>query len=190
MKWLFLLILVATSLAGCKSQTTVTDPFFGRTTIPPPPTGSVSGRPADPCYQPPPLGQTPPAGRFGFRTTRGSNAKPTDRPIDDGPTADGSTDDRSTAGPSDNASTASNAPAACIDSRAQAELLSAATINAGACIELPRAPILNAGAHVELLRAASVLDGIGRQLHVSWTIGAGILAVKACATECTFSPTV
>jgi hypothetical protein len=59
MKRLFLLILIGTLTAGCKSQTPVTDPFFGRTTIPPPPTGSVSGRPSDPSFQPPPLGQPP-----------------------------------------------------------------------------------------------------------------------------------
>jgi hypothetical protein len=55
MRWLLTLILVGVSLAGCKSQAPVCDPFFGRTTIPPPPTGSVTGRPADPCYQAPPL---------------------------------------------------------------------------------------------------------------------------------------
>jgi hypothetical protein len=61
MKWLFVLILVGISVTGCKSQAPVTDPFFGRTTIPPPPTGTVNGRPNDPCYQPPPLVQTPAA---------------------------------------------------------------------------------------------------------------------------------
>jgi hypothetical protein len=47
--------LVGLSAAGCKSEAPVCDPFFGRTTIPPPSTGSVTGNPADPCYQPPPL---------------------------------------------------------------------------------------------------------------------------------------
>ena len=42
-------------MAGCQCQPPTCDPFFGRTTIPPPPTGAVTGRPADPCYQPPPL---------------------------------------------------------------------------------------------------------------------------------------
>jgi hypothetical protein len=37
------------------------DPFFGRTTIPPPATGSATGRPGDPCYQPPPLVQAAPS---------------------------------------------------------------------------------------------------------------------------------
>ena len=52
-------------MAGCQSQAPVCDPFFGRTTIPPPPTGSVTGRPADPCYQPPALAPSQaPAGTF------------------------------------------------------------------------------------------------------------------------------
>jgi hypothetical protein len=67
MKRLFSLILVGCVVAGCKSQTPMADPFFGRTTIPPPATGSVTGRPGDPCYQPPPLTQPPaqaPSGVF------------------------------------------------------------------------------------------------------------------------------
>ena len=59
MRWFLALILVGLSAAGCKSQAPVCDPFFGRTTIPPPATGSVTGRPADPCYQPPPLVPAP-----------------------------------------------------------------------------------------------------------------------------------
>jgi hypothetical protein len=55
MKRFFALILVGLLVAGCKSQAPVCDPFFGRTTIPPPATGSITGRPADPGYQPPPL---------------------------------------------------------------------------------------------------------------------------------------
>lgn len=55
MRWFFVAMVVGLSAAGCKSQAPVCDPFFGRTTIPPPPTGSVTGRPADPNYQPPPL---------------------------------------------------------------------------------------------------------------------------------------
>lgn len=38
--------------AGCKNQTPSVDPFFGRTTVPPPSTGSVSTRAPDPYYQP------------------------------------------------------------------------------------------------------------------------------------------
>lgn len=60
MKWLFALILVGFLVAGCKSQAPTTDPFFGRTTIPPPSTGSVTGRPSDPGYQPPPLAPASP----------------------------------------------------------------------------------------------------------------------------------
>jgi hypothetical protein len=46
-----LILFIALVLAGCKSQTPSVDPFFGRTTVPPPPTGSVSGQAADPYYQ-------------------------------------------------------------------------------------------------------------------------------------------
>ncbi len=51
MKRAILIILIALGLAGCKSQTPTVDPFFGRTTVPPPPTGSIAGRAADPYYQ-------------------------------------------------------------------------------------------------------------------------------------------
>jgi hypothetical protein len=64
MKWLSALLLVGLLVAGCKSQAPMADPFFGRTTIPPPATGAV-GRAADPCYQPPPLVQTPPQAPAG-----------------------------------------------------------------------------------------------------------------------------
>jgi hypothetical protein len=47
-----LMFIITLGLAGCKSQTPSVDPFFGRTTVPPPPTGSVSGQAADPYYQP------------------------------------------------------------------------------------------------------------------------------------------
>jgi hypothetical protein len=50
MRWLLALILLGAVVVGCKSQAPTADPFFGRTTIPPPPTGSVGGRPADPYY--------------------------------------------------------------------------------------------------------------------------------------------
>ncbi len=52
MKWPLVMILVGLSITGCQSQPPVCDPFFGRTTIPPPPTGSIGGRAADPCYPP------------------------------------------------------------------------------------------------------------------------------------------
>jgi hypothetical protein len=50
MKRAFLIILIAMVLAGCKNQTPTVDPFFGRTTVPPPATGSIAGRTADPYY--------------------------------------------------------------------------------------------------------------------------------------------
>ena len=59
MKRAFLVILLA-GLAGCASQTPKVDPFFGRTTVPPPPTGSIAGRSADPYYQSAP-GQSAPS---------------------------------------------------------------------------------------------------------------------------------
>jgi len=46
-------ILFVLLLAGCKSQAPMADPFFGRQTIPPPPTGSINGLCADPYYQTP-----------------------------------------------------------------------------------------------------------------------------------------
>lgn len=55
MRWSFALILVGVMVAGCKSQAPTTDPFFGRTTIPPPSTGSSTGQPSSQAYQPPPL---------------------------------------------------------------------------------------------------------------------------------------
>ena len=55
-----ILILVGLLMAGCKSQPPMADPFFGRTTIPPPPTGSSTGRVAEPSYQAPPFVQASP----------------------------------------------------------------------------------------------------------------------------------
>ena len=51
------LLMIGLLLAGCKSQAPMADPFFGRTTIPPPPTGSAMGR--DPYYPTPPTVQMP-----------------------------------------------------------------------------------------------------------------------------------
>ena len=60
MKWPLVMILLGLFVTGCcQSQPPGCDPFFGRTTIPPPPTGTIGGRPADPCYPPRPV-QTPP----------------------------------------------------------------------------------------------------------------------------------
>jgi hypothetical protein len=57
MKRAILILLLASGLAGCKTQTPTVDPFFGRTTIPPPATGSIAGQSADPYYR-----QTSPTG--------------------------------------------------------------------------------------------------------------------------------
>jgi hypothetical protein len=46
-----LILIIALGLAGCKNQAPAVDPFFGRTTVPPPPTGSVSAQTADPYYR-------------------------------------------------------------------------------------------------------------------------------------------
>jgi hypothetical protein len=51
MRRAILILLIAFGFAGCKSQTPTVDPFFGRTTVPPPPTGSITGQAADPYYQ-------------------------------------------------------------------------------------------------------------------------------------------
>ena len=59
MRWCLTIILVGWSLTGCKNPAPVTDPFFGRSTIPPPPTGSVTGRPGEPNYQPAPSISSP-----------------------------------------------------------------------------------------------------------------------------------
>jgi hypothetical protein len=61
MKRAIFTIFIACVLAGCKSSTPTVDPFFGRTTIPPPPTGAVSGQPANPYYQAQPALQPSPA---------------------------------------------------------------------------------------------------------------------------------
>jgi hypothetical protein len=60
MKRAILILFIALGLAGCKSQTPTVDPFFGRTTVPPPGTGSIAGQGAAPYYQPAPTLQPPP----------------------------------------------------------------------------------------------------------------------------------
>ncbi|MEN6407315.1 MAG: hypothetical protein ABFC77_12695 [Thermoguttaceae bacterium] len=52
---IFAATLIALTMAGCKDAVPVADPFVGRTTIPPPPTGAAAGRTPDLNYQPPPL---------------------------------------------------------------------------------------------------------------------------------------
>jgi len=52
MKRLFVLVIAAVVLCGCRNQAPpAVDPFFGRTRVPPPPTGSLSGRRAAPYYR-------------------------------------------------------------------------------------------------------------------------------------------
>lgn len=61
MRWPTALLLAALGTAGCRNQPT-SDPFFPRTTIPPPPTGSATGAP-DAYYTnpaPPMSGSAPP----------------------------------------------------------------------------------------------------------------------------------
>ncbi|MEN6458089.1 MAG: hypothetical protein ABFC63_04105 [Thermoguttaceae bacterium] len=55
------LSLMGSLLAGCAGQTSHDDPFFGCTRVPPPSTGAVTGRAADPYYKTPPVVQMPPA---------------------------------------------------------------------------------------------------------------------------------
>ena len=55
---LLILAVVTPTVLGCRSQTPGQDPFFGRTTVPPPPTGAASARVVDPYYAAPRLGQT------------------------------------------------------------------------------------------------------------------------------------
>jgi hypothetical protein len=60
MKRYFALMAVCIVLAGCaRSQSPATDPFFGRTSIPPPGTGSATGGGMDKYYQSPPVVQLP-----------------------------------------------------------------------------------------------------------------------------------
>ena len=48
----FLLLVVTIGLCGCQRDRRQTqDPFFGRTTVPPPVTGTLSGQTGDPGYQ-------------------------------------------------------------------------------------------------------------------------------------------
>jgi hypothetical protein len=56
MKRVLALVVAVLALGGCRQAGTPTDPFFGRTTVPPPGTGAVAPRPGDPYYQPPPAG--------------------------------------------------------------------------------------------------------------------------------------
>lgn len=52
MKRLLVLVALAFFVAGCKSRGETVDPFFGRTTVEPPATGTLNGRSIDPYYRP------------------------------------------------------------------------------------------------------------------------------------------
>jgi hypothetical protein len=47
------ILIITWAMTGCKSQTPTVDPFFGRTTVPPPSTGSIAGQSTAPYYTPP-----------------------------------------------------------------------------------------------------------------------------------------
>ncbi|MBN1395522.1 MAG: hypothetical protein JW959_10900 [Pirellulales bacterium] len=64
-----LIVLIVLTAAGCRSTAPTSDPFFGRTTIPPPATGSATGACADPYYQNPLTATTPPPGATQPTTT-------------------------------------------------------------------------------------------------------------------------
>jgi len=60
MKRRFALIIAISVLCGCRNQSPPgNDPFFGRTAVPPPPTGSATGRLPDPCYRGTPAATAP-----------------------------------------------------------------------------------------------------------------------------------
>lgn len=69
MNWRFVLLLAALAACGCKSSSVPgVDPFFGRTTVPPQPTGAI-GRGADPAYATGPGGPALPPPSYGMPGT-------------------------------------------------------------------------------------------------------------------------
>jgi len=80
MKRLFAMLVAVSALSGCKSQApTGTDPFFGRTRVPPPGTGSISGGPTDPYYSGAPGSTAPrytPPAATAPRTSPGTGTQP------------------------------------------------------------------------------------------------------------------
>jgi hypothetical protein len=62
MKRLLAILVAVFALSGCRSQGPAgTDPFFGRTRVPPPGTGAISGGSTDPYYGGAPYSTAPPA---------------------------------------------------------------------------------------------------------------------------------
>ena len=60
MKRLLAMLVAVSALSGCRSEgPTGTDPFFGRTRVPPPGTGAISGGPTDPYYSGAPSSTAP-----------------------------------------------------------------------------------------------------------------------------------
>jgi hypothetical protein len=70
-----LLVALSTALVGCRNRPTQLDPFLGRTTVPPPPTGSVgAGGTSVPALTAPPSGSVyAPPGSFGSSSTASSS---------------------------------------------------------------------------------------------------------------------
>ena len=71
-------ILVILLAAGCQSNAPTCDPFFGRTVIPPPGTGSATGQCPDPYYQTP--YQTPPVVEMPTASTAAATTNPPNSP--------------------------------------------------------------------------------------------------------------
>ncbi|MBN8625907.1 MAG: hypothetical protein J0M17_10485 [Planctomycetes bacterium] len=67
------------ALVGCRNRPTQLDPFLGRTTVPPPPTGSVGvGGTSVPALTAPPSGSVyAPPGGFGSSSTAATGSSPT-----------------------------------------------------------------------------------------------------------------
>ncbi len=92
MKRLLAVLAVVAVLVGCKSGTSVTDPFFGRTTVTPPGTGQIPGQgvpgqgATNPYYAPPAGGgtsaqpQTPPQWLLGPQNAVPSTTTPKTSP--------------------------------------------------------------------------------------------------------------
>ncbi|MBL9082986.1 MAG: hypothetical protein JNK76_14320, partial [Planctomycetales bacterium] len=74
-----LFVALSMALVGCRNRPTQLDPFLGRTTVPPPPTGSVGvGGTSVPALTAPPSGSVyAPPGGFGSSSTAATGSSPT-----------------------------------------------------------------------------------------------------------------